>query len=70
MKKIPYHYKLKIVEHKNGNDYYMSSNKYIVKLGNSLKKKFKGNVLITRKLFSRSSETSKPIYRVTVLYSQ
>lgn len=60
----------KIVEHKLGNDYYMSSNKYIVKLGKNLKKKFGGEVLITRKLFSRSNETSKPIYRVTVLYKQ
>lgn len=51
-----------------GIDFYMTSNKYATVLGNLLQKRFNGILKISSKLFSRSRQTSKNIYRVNVLF--
>lgn len=53
---------------KTGFDYYLSSWKYAVSLGNVLVRKFGGRVEVTRKLFGKSKKTGSTIYRGTVLY--
>jgi len=59
----------KIEEIKTGVDIYISSRKFAAVIGKKLKTKFKeGNLLVTKTLFSKSRQTSKDIYRVTVLF--
>ena len=58
----------KEIKLKTGIDLYLSSNKFALILGKQLKKSFKGEVKISRKLFSVSKTTSKKIYRVTVCF--
>jgi len=54
---------------KTGVDIYVSSRKFATSLAKKMKKKFKPkNVLVTKTLFSRNRQTSKDIYRVTVLF--
>ncbi len=59
----------KVVELKAGVDFYVSSRKFAAVIGKKLKARFKeGKVLVTKTLFSRNKQTSKNIYRVTVLF--
>jgi len=58
----------KTVKLKNGNDFYLSSNKYILGLGKTLKKRFYGELKVSRKLFSQDRLTCKKIWRITVLF--
>lgn len=59
----------KVVELKTGIDIYLSSRKFATSFGKKLKAKFKdGKLLITKTLFSKNRQTSKNIYRVTVLF--
>ena len=58
----------KQIKSKNGVDLYLSSQKYLVNLGKKLQKRFKGELKISRKLYSQSRLTGKKIYRVTVLF--
>lgn len=51
-----------------GLDIYMSSQRFARTLGPKLKKVFKGEVKITKKLYSVNKITSKKIYRGTVLF--
>jgi len=53
---------------KNGIDFYISSNKFLLALGKKLKKSFKGELKTSRKLHTRNRVTSKAVYRVTVLF--
>jgi len=53
---------------KTGIDLYLNSNKFALILGKMLKKSFKGDVKISRKLFGRSRSTSKALWRVTVCF--
>jgi NMD protein affecting ribosome stability and mRNA decay len=53
---------------KTGIDLYISSNKFLLSLGKRLKKSFKGEMKVSRKLHSRDRITSKNVYRVTVLF--
>ena len=57
----------KIVK-KYGVDYFVSSNKFLRQLGKKLKNSFKGELIESKKLFSKSRLTSKEIYRVTVCF--
>ncbi|MBT3262040.1 hypothetical protein HN992_02975 [Candidatus Woesearchaeota archaeon] len=60
---------MKVLELKTGIDLYLSSRKFAAILGKTLKKKYKdGKILVTKSLFSRNKQTSKNIYRVTVLF--
>ncbi len=59
----------KTTQLKTGVDIYVSSRKFATSLGKKLKTKYKeGKVLVTKTLFSRNRQTSKNIYRVTVLF--
>lgn len=57
--------KIKPVE--GGLDYYFTSQKYLVALGKHLQEKFGGELIVSRRLFSRNRQTSKEVFRVTVL---
>ncbi len=52
---------------KNGFDYYLSSNRFAIELGRHLYRSFGGDLKITKKLFSQHRQTSKVLYRMTVL---
>ena len=58
----------KIDELKTGVDIFMSDQRFARRLGKMLKDKYKGELKITRTLFSQDKLTSKLIYRVTVLF--
>ena len=53
---------------KTGYDIYVSSQKFARALGKKLKDRFKGVLKITKTLFSRDRQTSKTLYRATVLF--
>ena len=53
---------------KTGIDFYLTSQRYAVALGKKLREKFKGKTLITRQLYSVNRNTSRKVYRVTVLF--
>jgi len=53
---------------KNGFDYYLSSNKFAIELGRYLYNTYGGDLKITKKLFSQHRQTSKILYRMTVLF--
>ena len=53
---------------KTGIDLYISSNRFLLSLGKKLKKSFKGELKVSRKLHSRDRITSKNVYRMTVLF--
>jgi|TARA_B100001971_G_C18114028_1_gene495801 NMD protein affecting ribosome stability and mRNA decay len=52
----------------NGIDFYLSSNRFLKNLGKKLQKKFKGELKLSPKLFSRNRQTSKNVYRLNVLF--
>ncbi|MBS3159148.1 hypothetical protein J4206_07735 [Candidatus Woesearchaeota archaeon] len=58
----------KKVEEKNGFDYYLTSQRYLQKLGKKLKTKFDGEIKVTTRLFSRDRQRSKDLHRVTVFF--
>ncbi|MAG78020.1 hypothetical protein CL616_01505 [archaeon] len=58
----------KLVEYKTGIDIYISDQRFARRLGKKLKDTFKGELKITRTLFSQDKMTSKLIYRGTVLF--
>jgi nonsense-mediated mRNA decay protein 3 len=58
----------KVIQLKTGIDIYISSQRYARRLGQDMKKAFKGELKITRKLHTQSRETSKLLYRATVLF--
>jgi NMD protein affecting ribosome stability and mRNA decay len=53
---------------KNGVDIYVSSNHFLLALGKKLNKSFKGELKTSRKLHTQDRQTSKQVYRVTVLF--
>ena len=54
---------------KNGVDLYLSSNSFLRKLGKKLKKTFpKGELTLSRSIFTRNHQTSKEVYRGTVCF--
>jgi NMD protein affecting ribosome stability and mRNA decay len=58
----------KVIKLKTGIDIYVSSRKFATSLAKKAKKRFNGaKTLVTKTLFSRNKQTSKDIYRVTVL---
>ncbi|MFH1182206.1 MAG: NMD3-related protein [Candidatus Woesearchaeota archaeon] len=58
----------KVEEFKTGLDYFLSSRHFTMDLGRKLKKRFKGKLVLSRKLFGVHKQNSKLLYRVTVLY--
>lgn len=55
---------------KNGYDIYLSSNHYMQALGKRLKRKFNGELVVSRRLHTVDKMTMQPVYRVTVLFRQ
>ncbi|MDD5650761.1 MAG: NMD3-related protein [Candidatus Nanoarchaeia archaeon] len=51
-----------------GIDLYISSNRFALALSKQLKKKFDGEMKISRALYGTSHLTSKLLYRVTILF--
>ena len=58
----------KIEKKHNGYDYYLSSQRYLRALGKKIKAEFPGQLIHTRKLFTRNRQTSKNVYRVFVMF--
>ena len=58
----------KETEYKYGVDFLTTSQKQTQNIARQLKKRFKGKVTISRKLFKVDRLTSKKIYRVTVCF--
>ena len=51
-----------------GLDIYISSQRYARSIGQQLKRRFKGTLIITKKLYGVNRLTSKQVYRGTVLF--
>lgn len=58
----------KIILFDYGLDIYISSNKFAVQIGKLLKRKFKGELKISKKLFTQDKLTSKQKYRMTICF--
>jgi NMD protein affecting ribosome stability and mRNA decay len=58
----------KIVEHKQGVDLYLTSKNFLHKISKILNDNFGGEVLFSKRIFSRDKMTSKDIWRVSVLF--
>ena len=52
---------------KNGLDYYISSNRFLKTLGKKMQKRFGGELKLSPKLYTINRQTSKKVYRLTVL---
>jgi NMD protein affecting ribosome stability and mRNA decay len=55
---------------KNGYDFYIRDNSFLLRLGKQLKARFLGELTTTKKLHTRDNQTCKNVYRVTVLFRQ
>lgn len=53
---------------KTGIDFYVTSQRFATALGKKLKDNFKGELKITRSLHTQDRQTSKKVYRVTILF--
>ena len=53
---------------RNGIDFYISSNNFLISLGKKLSRSFAGVLKTSNKLHTQDKITSKLIYRVTVLF--
>ena len=58
----------KEVKRKEGLDLYLSNQRFTISLVKKLKRRFKGEMKISRSIFTKSRMTSKDVYRVTVLF--
>ncbi len=58
----------KKVELKKGVDLYISDKRFTRALGKKLKKSFRGELKLSRKLYGYDRQKSKKIYRLTVLF--
>lgn len=60
----------KEVFHKYGIDVYVTDQKVARNVGQKLKKAFKGELKITKKIYGKDRQTSRDIYRGTVLFKR
>jgi NMD protein affecting ribosome stability and mRNA decay len=58
----------KIVEHKTGIDILLSSQKFAHQIGKILKKSYKGELVESKKLYGQDRQSSRILYRRTVLF--
>ena len=58
----------KIVELKTGIDLYITSKRFAMALGKKMKKRFDGELKLSRQLYSQDRQTGKALWRVTVLF--
>lgn len=61
-------YIAKEVKLKTGIDLYITSYRFTVSIARNMKKKFGGEITISKQLFTQHHLTSKLVYRITVLY--
>jgi len=61
-------YVAKLKKVANGVDLYISRQKFLRSLGNKLQSQFGGQLLVSRKLHTRSRMTGRDLYRVNVLF--
>ena len=54
--------------HKHGIDVYVTDQKFARNLGQKLKKAFKGELKITKSIHTKDRQTSKEVYRGTILF--
>ncbi|MDO8740836.1 MAG: NMD3-related protein [Candidatus Woesearchaeota archaeon] len=59
----------KAVDVEKGVDLYLSNNGFLISLGKRLKKHFRGELLITTRLFTMDRLTSKEVHRVSVKFT-
>ena len=59
----------KAVDVDKGVDLYLSNNGFLIRLGKRLKKHFRGELLITTRLFTMDRQTSKEVHRVSVKFT-
>ena len=59
----------KAVDVEKGVDLYLSNNGFLISLGKRLKKHFRGELLITTRLFTMDRQTSKEVHRVSVKFT-
>ena len=58
----------KSIEHKNGVDFYVSSQRFARALGRRLKRVFNGEMILSNSLFGISKKTGKTVYRITMCF--
>ena len=58
----------KTKQFENGIDIYVSRQRFLRTLAGRLRKKFGGQIIVSRKLHTKSSLTSRDLYRVNVLF--
>jgi nonsense-mediated mRNA decay protein 3 len=58
----------KVIEMKNGMDLYLSSQKFAHQIGKVLKKSYKGQLIESKKLYGQDRQSSRILYRRTVLF--
>jgi len=58
----------KTVKEDEGFDYYLTSRKFLHKIGKKLQQSFTGQLKVSSRLFSKDRLTSKDIYRVNVMF--
>lgn len=69
LKKNPDVFISNVFAQKDGFDIYISSQRFARNLGNKMKRAFRDSELkMTRSIYSRNRQTSKDIYRVTVMF--
>ena len=57
-----------IKEAGDGFDIYITRQKFLRSLGNKLQKQFGGQVVVSRRIFTRNRQTSRDLYRVNLLF--
>lgn len=58
----------KVTEAGDGFDIYITRQKFLRSLGNKLQKQFGGQVVVSRRIFTRNRQTSRDIYRISLLF--
>ena len=58
----------KLKEIGDGCDLYVTRQKFLRSLGNKLQKQFGGQVVVSRRIHTRSRQTSRDLYRVSLLF--
>ena len=58
----------KVVRHKNGFDFYVSSRKFLHTLGKKLHAAFGGELKVNPRLFTKDRQTGKEVFRVNVFF--
>ncbi|MEK6949324.1 MAG: NMD3-related protein [Nanoarchaeota archaeon] len=52
----------------DGFDIFITRQKFLRSLGNKLQKQFGGQVVVSRRIFTRNRQTSRDVYRINLLF--